>query len=452
MILQALAKRAEDYNPINVGIIGAGKFGTALVSQICQMKGMEVRLLADLDLESARAAFITNKVWESDIVRARSDAEVEVAISKNRPAITTDGMLVCQSESIDVVVDTTGSPEAGAVFAREALLNKKHVVMVNLEADVCIGPYLRRLADKQGVVYTQVDGDQPGCAMNLVNWGRSLGFEVVAAGRGTIYKEGDFEGTPDTVAERFGFTEELIKRRRINLQMFNSFRDGTKAQTEMVALANATGFVPDVRGMHEPAVNLADIPRRFSLEYEGGILSRHGVVELANSVAEDGKALLPDGLGMGVFAVLRTEHPDIAEDLGMYCLHGGGDGKNFLLQRPYHLVAVEAPISIAQAVLFGVATGSTLPTPTAELITVAKRDLKKGEILDGAGGYTVNGLCEKAEVAQKDYQLPLAFARNTKVICDVRKGEMISWDMVEKIETSVLLELRREQDAMLWNG
>ena len=450
MIHQALSKRDENNNPIRVGIIGAGKFGAALVSQIYQMKGMVVSLVADLELENAKAAYISNGVWESDLVRARAEAEVETAISKNRPTITTDGLLVCQSESIDVVVDTTGSPEAGAIFGEQALLHKKHLVMVNVEADVCVGPYLRRLADEQGVVYTQVDGDQPGCTMNLVNWGRTLGFEIVAAGRGTIYYEGDFEGTPDTVPERFGFTDEMIKRRHINMRMFNSFRDGTKAQTEMVALANAAGLVPDVRGMHEPSVNLADIPKRFSLESEGGLLSQHGVVELANSVAEDGETLLPDPLRMGVFAVLRTDHPHIAEDLGMYFLHEGGGGKNFLLQRPYHLVAVEAPISIVQAALFGSATGSTLPTPTAELITVAKRDMPLGELLDGSGGYTVNGICERANIAHDEYLLPLAFAKEVKLKCAVSKGEAISWDMVDKPKESELLTMRRKQDAMLW--
>ena len=450
MILQALAKRAQDQNPIRVGIIGAGKFGAALVTQISQMKGMVVSLLADIELDHAFRSFLSNNYVKSDLLSVCTQDGVEDAIRQNRPAVTQDGLLVCQSPSIDVVVDTTGSPEAGAIFGVEALSNRKHLVMVNVEADVCIGPYLRRLADEQGVVYTQVDGDQPGCTMNLVNWARTLGFEIVAAGRGTVYYEDDFEGTPDSVPERFGFTEEMIERRHINLHMFNSFRDGTKAQTEMVALANAAGLVPDIRGMHEPGVNLADIPRQFSLKSEGGILSQQGVVELANSVAADGKTRLPDALGMGVFAVIRTEHSFISEDLKLYFLHEGGNGKNFLLQRPYHLVAVEAPISIAQAVLFGAATGSTLPRPTAELITVAKRDLNAGETLDGSGGYTVNGLCERSEVAHKENLLPLAFAREVTLNRAVSKGNPITWDMVDDLKESKLLELRRKQDAMLW--
>ena len=275
---------------------------------------------------------------------------------------------------MDVVVEATGIPEVGARMAYETITHGKHVVMVNVETDVTIGALLRRLADSAGVVYSLVDGDQPGSTMNLIDWGRTLGFEVVAAGRGTILYADDMAGTPDTVPQRFGFSEEVLARRTINLKMFNSFRDGSKAQLEMTALANMAGFVPDIRGMHEPAVNLADIPQRFSLKEEGGLLSQHGVVELANSVAPDGKSLLPNPLKMGVFAVIRTEHSFTQEDLMMYGLHPGGNDKNYLLYRPYHLVAVTAPMSIAKAVLYGQPTGSPLPTPTAEVVAVAKQE------------------------------------------------------------------------------
>ncbi|MEZ4616862.1 MAG: hypothetical protein R2867_15345 [Caldilineaceae bacterium] len=211
--------------------------------------------------------------------------------------------------------------------------------------------------------------------------------------------------------QRFGFSEELIERRTINFKMFNSFRDGTKANVEMTALANAAGLVPDVRGMHEPAVNIEEIAQTFSLQDEGGILRQHGVVELANSVAPDGKSLLPNALKMGVFCVIRTDHPFIQEDLQGYYVAPGGNGNNYVLWRPYHLVAVEAPISIMNAVFYGMATGSPLPTPTAECVTIAKRNVEEGEILDGGGGYTVLGHAEKATVAREQGLLPWASAR-----------------------------------------
>jgi predicted homoserine dehydrogenase-like protein len=380
---------------------------------------------------------------------AESAGSLAEAIWRGKCAIARDGLLVAGAEGVEVVVEATGIPEAGARLAYEAIQHGKHVVMVNVEADVTVGPLLRRMADSAGVVYTLVDGDQPGVTMNMVEWARTLGFEIVAAGRGTLLYAGDREGTPDTVPQRFGFDAETLARRSINLKMFNSFRDGTKSQVEMTALANLAGLVPDVRGMHEPAVNIRDIARAFSRREEGGILGQHGVVELANSVAPNGRTLLDDPLKMGVFVVIRAEHPFIQEDLKNYYLHPGGDEHNFLLYRPYHLVAVEAPLSIAAAALYGQPTGAPLPTPTAEVVAVAKRDLKQGELLDGSGGYTVYGLCEKAEVARAQGLLPLGLADQARLTQPVRRGEAITYDMAE-LADSVALKLRRLQDATVW--
>ena len=450
MFHSILAQRAAENNPIRVGIIGTGKFGGGLVAQLSQMRGMEAVAIADINLEHARNAYTASGVPEDAIKVVRNRQEMNAAIRSGARAITEDGLVVAHSDLIDVVTEATGIPEVGARMAYETLTHNKHLVMVNVEADVTVGPILKRLADSAGVVYTLVDGDQPGVTMNMVEWAMSLGFEIVAAGRGTIFYADDREGTPDTVPKRFGFSDEVIKRRTINFKMYNSFRDGTKAQTEMTALANMAGLVPDIRGMHEPSVNIADIPSVFSRKEEGGILSQHGVVELANSIAADGKTMLDSPLGMGVFVVIRTEHPFIQEDLKSYYLHPGGDGRNFLLYRPYHLVAVEAPISIAKAALYGQPTGAPRVPPTAELITVAKRALKHGETLDGGGGYTVNGVCEKATVARDENLLPLGLAYGAKLKQDVAQGIAITYDMVELKEDSFVLKLRRLQDATVW--
>ena len=449
MISQLLAQREAESNPIRVGVIGTGKFGAGLVAQISQMKGMEVSAIADINAHNARYAYVSSGAREEDIRTAETGDELEEAVRAGKPVVVEDGLALTESESIEVVVESTGLPEVGARHAFEALSSHKHVVMVNVEADVTVGPFLRRTADAAGVVYTMVDGDQPAVTWNIVEWARSLGLEIVAAGRGTIYFEDDFEGTPETAAARFGFTEEHIERRTINLKMFNSFRDGTKAQVEMTALANAAGLIPDRRGMHEPSVNLEEIPVRFSLREEGGLLSRHGVVELANSVADDGKSMLPNALKMGVFAVVRTEHPFTREDLAYHGCHVGGEGKNFLLYRPYHLVAVPAPLSIARAVLFDAANGSCAATPTAECITVAKRDLRAGEELDGGGGYTVVGQCEKAPVAQEEGLLPLGLADQAVLKRAIGKGEAIAYSDVVLNEDSFVLNMRRLQDDLV---
>ena len=447
MFSRQLAKRAAENNPIRVGIIGAGKFGAGLVAQLSQMQGIVASAIADINLKHAIGAYTVSNIPTDAISHVRNADAINDAIRSGKRAVTEDGLHIIQSDLIDVVVEATGIPEVGARMAYHTLMHQKHLVMVNVETDVTVGPLLRRLADNAGVVYTLVDGDQPGVTMNIVEWAKTLGFEIVAAGRGTIFYDDDRAGIPDTVPQRFGFSQALIQRRTINFKMFNSFRDGSKAQIEMTSLANMAGLPPDVRGMHEPSVNISDIAQVFSLKEEGGILSCHGVVELANSIAIDGKTMLDDPLRMGVFVVIRTDHPFTQEDLANYNLHPGGEGKNYLLYRPYHLVAVEAPISIAKAVLYGQPTGTPLPTPVADVITVAKRDLKAGEILDGSGGYTVNGLIEKAEIARAENLLPLGLADGTKLKCDVSQGETISYDMVELDEDSFVLKLRRLQDA-----
>ena len=448
MINQLLAQRAEEENPIRVGVIGTGKFGAGLVAQISQMQGMVVAAIADINPHNARYAYVSSGAPPEEVRTAETAAELEDAIRAAKPAIVEDGLALGDCESLDVIVESTGLPEVGARHAYHALSNGKHVVMVNVEADVTVGPFLRRTADTAGVVYTMVDGDQPAVTWNIVEWARSLGLEIVAAGRGTIFYADDFEGTPDSAAERYGFSQEHIERRTINLKMFNSFRDGTKAQVEMTALANAAGLEPDVRGMHEPSVNLEEIPLRFSLREEGGLLSRHGVVELANSVASDGESMLPNPIKMGVFAVVRSEHPFTQEDLAYHGCHVGGEGRNFLLYRPYHLVAVPAPLSIARAVFFNAANGSCAPTPTAECVTVAKRDLRAGEALDGGGGYTAVGQCEKAGVASREGLLPLGLADRATLQRDIAKGEAIGYKDVNLNEDSFVLKMRRLQDEL----
>ena len=449
MLSALLAEREKKGKPIKVGIIGTGKFGGGLVTQIARMKGMTVSAIADIKPENARYAYAA-AYGDVAVGSADSQQALEGAIHAGRFAVVEDGLLVAEAEGLDVVVEATGLTDVGAKMASATIAAGNHLVMVNVETDVTIGALLRRKADRAGVVYSLVDGDQPGVTMNIIEWAWSLGFEIVAAGRGTELFASDPAGTPDSVPERYGFDEETLQRRTINLKMYNSFRDGTKAQVEATAIANMAGLVPEVRGMHEPSCNLADIPQRCSLVEEGGLLSQHGVIELANSVAADGETMLDDPLKMGVFAVIRAEHPFIREDLTNYNCHPGGDGKNFLLYRPYHLVAIEAPITIAQAALYGMPTGAPRPTPSADVIAVAKRDLQAGEVLDGGGGYTVLGQSEKATVARDEGLLPLGLAQGAVLQVDVAQGAAIGYDMVALMEDSLVAELRREQDALVW--
>ena len=449
MLSSLLAQRERDENPIRVGLIGSGKFGTGLVAQVSKMRGMEVKAIADINLERAKEAFGAGGYSTNEIYVVQNGNGLDDAMASGKRAITGDAHLVTGSDQIDVVVDATGIPSVGARSAHDAITNNKHIVMVNVEADVTVGPYLKRLADAAGVVYSLVDGDQPGCTMNMVDWASSLGFEIVAAGRGTIMLGDDREGIPDTVPTRFGFSDEMISRRKINFKMYNSFRDGTKAQVEMTSLSNMAGLPSDVRGMHEPSVNIGDIARVLSSKDEGGVLNSTGVVELANSVADDGTTALENPLNMGVFVVIRTDHPFIQEDLKGYIGIEGGNGKNFLLYRPYHLVAVEAPITIAKAALFGLPTGAPIGH-TSDVITVAKKDLKVGEVLDGGGGYTVSGMIERAEVSMNESLLPLGLSSGATMTSDVTKGSAISYGDVT-VTDSFIHRIRKMQDSTFWS-
>ena len=446
---RGLQERTSADNPIRVGLIGAGKFGVGLAVQLAGMQGITLAAAADLDLEKARHAYTAVGMLSRDVAVAEEAAQVSEAVIRHQPCVAQDAQAVIGCEEIEIVVEATGSPAAGAANASAAIAHGKHVVMVNVEADVTVGAILRQQADQAGVVYTLVDGDQPGVIMNLVHWARLLGFTIVAAGRGTIMRADDRAGTPDTVQQRYGFTDEQMARRTINIQMYNSFRDGTKAQIEMTAVANMTGLVPDIRGMHEPTVALEDMPTRFSLTSEGGILQREGVIELANSVAADGQSLEAHTLRMGVFAVIQANHPYTQEDLLDYMGYSGGNGRNFLLYRPYHLVAVTAPLTLLRAVLLHDPTGQPRRLPCAEVVTVAKTDLGVGTVLDGGGGYTVVGLSDTTERATADRLVPLGLCHGARLTQAVPTGTAIAWDMVDLDTTTELYALRQAQDQMI---
>jgi predicted homoserine dehydrogenase-like protein len=234
--------------------------------------------------------------------------------------------------------------------------------------------------------------------------------------------------------------------------MYNSFRDGSKAQIEMCALANVTGLVPDRRGTHEPAAGVGDLARLFSLQQDGGLLTRSGVVELANCVGPDGNDVT-GGIANGVFVVLRTKNPILGEDLPFYGLPGSGvalgTGGYAAFYRPFHLCGIETPMSVAEAALLGRPTAAALPTPVADVIAVAKRDLHAGDVLDGSGGKNVRAIIEKVEVARAERLLPEGLAYRVPVRRAVAQGEPITYDMVDLSDDSVAVRLRNEQD-LLW--
>jgi predicted homoserine dehydrogenase-like protein len=439
MYLSELRSRPE---PIRVGVVGIGRMGRGVVDQISTMPGMQVMAAADVELGRAEACLRENG---ADPVVTETLAQARDALRRGRPVATAEAGLLPQLE-LDALVESTGVPEVGARVAADAIENHVHVVMLNVEADVVVGPILAERARRAGVVYTLAAGDQPGAIFELAEWAQTLGFRVVCAGRGTVLFKDDHHATPDTYREQ-------AERNRNNPKMYCSFRDGTKSQTEMAAVSNVLRMPPEVRGMHEPYCRWQDLGRVFSLEKDGGILRSEGVVDMANAIDPSGRYVHEDKVFPGIFVVVTSDHAGVRSSMGSLFEPGFGDtaqqwGPNWGLFRPYHLACVEVPMSVARAVLQGRPTGDMRAGLVAELIAVAKRDLKPGDELDGAGGYTVYGLSERYEVARDQRLLPFGFAYGGRIKRAVARDRALSWDDVEAEGAGFLYKLRVEQDQL----
>ena len=444
MLLAELRSRAGD--PAPIGLVGVGRMGRGIVDQVATMVGLRVVAAADLDGDRALRAFTENG-WERDRVLVTDRLEPAVDALRVGMAVATQDPLLVPRLPLDVVTEATGDPETGGLVAEAAIAEGRHVVMLNVEADAVVGPLLAERARGRGVVYTLAAGDQPGAIFEMVEWARTLGFEIVCAGRGTVRYPDDRHATPETYAE-------MAARNRMNPKMYNEFRDGTKSQLEMVAVSNVLRMPPAVRGMHEPFCAWQDLGRVFSLRANGGLLERPGVVDMANAVDDDGAYVHQDKVFPGVFVVVTSPHPGVRSAMAALFEPGFGGtpqqwGPNWGLFRPYHLACVEVPMSIARAVVHGRPTGELEGGPVAELIAVAKRDLRPGDELDGGGGYTVYGLGERIEEARRERLLPFGLAyESTRVRRPVAADQALAWDDVEIDPSRPLLALRREQDRL----
>lgn len=420
-----LRQLEEAGGSIRVGIIGAGQMGRGMVSQIMLMRGMIPAILGSNKIEDVILAYREAGVKDEDILVARKLSEVNSGMERGKFIATDRSDLVSQANLVDVVVDATGVIEAGARFALDAIENKKHIVMLNVEADVVIGSILKKKADEAGIIYTGSAGDEPGVVKELYDFSDALGFEIVAIGKGKNNPI-DYESNPDKAYEEG-------KRRGINPRMLASFKDGTKTMIEMAAMANSTGLTIDKIGGHGVKAELNGLPQIFQLKEEGGILTRKGIVDYV------------DGVAPGVFAIVSSSLPQVHHIMNYVSM---GDGPNYVLFRPYHLTSLETPISVARAALYKEATIAPLDGKfQTEVITVAKKDLKKGDYLDGIGGFTVYGTLDSYENSQKEGSLPLGLVNEkTRLKIDVKKGQIISYDMVELDEDSLVYKLRLLQD------
>lgn len=440
-LTERLQAREDAGAPVRVGVIGAGRFGTMVICTLAAMRGMRPAVVADIDGPRALQALDAAGYPSDRVVRADSAAQVDGAISRDDPALTEDPDVLIHS-GIDVVVEATGIPEVAARHATEAFRLGKHVVMVSVETEVLVGAVLRRMADRAGVVYSAAYGDQPALIDELVEWAAGLGFQVVAAGKGTKYLPAYRKGTPDDIWDRYGADPE--QRRGLNPQMYNSFTDGTKSAIEMAAVANMTGLRPDIRGMHFPPAGIEQLPEVLKPAEAGGVLHHSGVVEVVSSLDRDGRPV-PNDLRWGVYVVVTSSRPYLRRCFAEYGMPVDHSGTYAAMYRPYHLVGMELPISIARAALDREATGAPLPVPVATVACAAKRPLSSGEVLDGEGGYMVYGLIDDMVTATRERLLPMGLCRGARVVRPVPEDGLVRVDDVTLETSSPLYSLWQEQ-------
>ncbi len=427
MIRQALLERAAQGRPVRIGLNGAGWLGSGFATAVAQMAGMVVTVLADEDTALARAAFTSAGVPPEMIVEANAPGPAMDALRAGKRVVTGSIAVAAQCEDVDIVVDATWLPAAGAETACACIENGKDVVLVNIEADVTVGRILSRLAREAGVLYTVSSGDEPGCLMELYDFVTSLGYQVMVIGKGKNNPLNP-SATPDTVMES-------ARKADKDPYQVASYVDGTKTMFEMACAANATGCRPMQRGMIGPEATRHTVAQVFALEEDGGLAKFPNAVDFVQGESMSG----------GVFVTVRIDNERIAADLNYLKV---GRGKYFSFFRPYHLWFLEAPISVARAHLFQQPTLVPLDQPVADVMTVAKRDLKPGEKLDTFGGYTFYGVIDCAEEARRLNALPVGLAPGARVIRPVAAGQIMTWDDVRLDEGSTLVRLRRQQDAL----
>jgi predicted homoserine dehydrogenase-like protein len=434
--LQALlAARIDANKPVRVGLIGAGKFGSMFLAQVPSIAGLEITVIADLDPERAKAA-CKNVGWDvSRMARTR---------------FTASGRDACLDERVEVVIEATGNPVAGIAHALEAIEAKKHIVMVNVEADTLAGAYLARKARATGVIYSMAYGDQPALISERVDWARSAGFAVTAAGKGTKYLPAYHTVTPDGVWQHYGLTAAEAKAAGMNSQMFNSFLDGTKSAIEMAAVANACGLDVPHDGLGFPPCGADDLAAVLRPKALGGVLDGDGMVEVVSSLQRNGEQVARD-LRWGVYVVFKAENDYAAACFKQYGLPTDATGRYAAMYKPFHLIGLELSISVLNVALRGEPTGSCRGW-RGDAVAVAKRALKAGEMLDGEGGYTVYAKLIPAERSLKLGALPIGLAHHVKLVRNVAAGEFLTAADVALDESAQAVRIRREMERQAHDG
>lgn len=441
-LIEKLKQRASDNNPVRVAIIGAGKFGSMYLSQAPRTPGIHLVAIADLSPTRAKESLI-RVGWDEARYSASS---LQDAAKSGSTFITDDAEKIIASEYVDIVIDSTGNPAAGIRHALLCFDHRKHIIMVNVEADVLAGPLLARKAAEAGVIYSMASGDQPALIAELIDWTETIGLEVVCAGKGTKYLPIYHQSTPETVWGHYGFSEQQVASGDFNAQMFNSFLDGTKSALEMAAVANGCNLLPPSDGLMFPPCGVDDLPDILRPISDGGILPQKGTVEVVSSIERDGRPVFRD-LRWGVYVVFEAPSKYVMDCFNQYGLKTDSTGRYAAMYKPYHLIGLELGISVASIAVRGEATGAT-GNWSGDVVATAKRALKAGEKLDGEGGFTVYGKLMTAADSLKLEALPIGLAHNMVLKRDIPAGQPVCWSDVDYDATQQAIRFRREMEAV----
>lgn len=437
-----LLQRAAEGRPVRIALVGAGKFGSMYLAQVPRMPGVHLVGIADLAPDRARAS-LERVGWKPGRAGAGS---LDEALRDGTTWLTDDWQALVADPRIDMLIECTGNPIAAVDHILMAFGHGKHVVNVTVEADALCGPMLARKATEAGVVYSLAYGDQPAMICDLVDWARTCGFPVVAAGRGHKWLPHFCESTPETVWGYYGLTPAQAERGGLNPKMFNSFLDGSKPSIESTAVSNATGLTVPSNGLLYPPASVEDIPFVTRPRSEGGVLERKGMVEVISSLEPDGRPI-PYDIRMGVWVTVEGDTEYIRNCFEEYNAHTDPSGRYFTLYKRWHLIGLEVGVSVASVATRGEPTGVAIGW-NADVVATAKRDLRPGELLDGEGGYTVWGKLLPAATSRRIGGLPLGLAHDLALVRPVAKGEPLSWDDVAVGAGSQAYRLRREMESV----
>jgi predicted homoserine dehydrogenase-like protein len=427
--------------PLRIGLIGAGKFAAMYIAQVPKTPGVHLAGIADIAPDYAKQN-LERVGWTSERYGA---ASIDQAIRTGQTHLSDDWEALVAHPAIDIVIEATGNPPAAVEHALFAFKNKKHLIMVTVEADAFCGPLLARKAAEAGVVYSLAYGDQPALICDLVDWARAAGFAVVAAGRGHKWLPHYAQSTPETVWGYYGLTPEQAKRGGLNPKMFNSFLDGSKPAIETTAVCNATGLTPAPEGLLYPPGSVDEIPALMRPRSEGGVLHHKGQVEVISSLRKDGTEI-PYDIRFGVWVVFEGETDYIRRCFEEYGVKTDPSGRYACMYKRWHLIGLEVGISVASVGLRGEPTGCATGW-RADAVAIAKKNLKAGEVLDGEGGYTVVGRLMPAADSLSQECLPLGLAHGWKLVRNVSAGQPVTWTDVAVDANSTAVRVRREMES-----